>query len=62
MFLASIRLMIPWIQVYDNNKYGKWLVEFWLEMSNLPDSKVEYLKGGLFRAIHNGQTLHKFTS
>ena len=55
MFLASIRLMVPWIQVYDNNKYGKWLVEFWLEMSNLPDSKVEYLKGGLFAQSITGK-------
>ena len=55
MFLASMRLIVPWIQVYGNNKYGKWLVEFWLEISNLPDSKAEYFKDGLFAQSITGK-------
>ena len=27
-FKESLRLMIPWMQIYDNIHYGKWLVEF----------------------------------
>ena len=35
-FKQSIRLMIPWLQIYDKVHYGKWLPEFWSEMINLP--------------------------
>ena len=39
-FKTSLRLMLPWLQVYDNDKYGRWLVEFWLEISCLPEIKA----------------------
>ena len=29
--------MIPWLQIYDNVHYGKWLSEFWAEISYLPE-------------------------
>ena len=29
--------MIPWLQIYDKVHYGKWLPEFWSEISNLPE-------------------------
>ena len=38
LFLDSIRLMIPWMKIYDKNKYGMWLTEFWSEMSSLPQN------------------------
>eukprot|EP00112_Aurelia_sp_Birch-Aquarium-sp1_P017443 Seg4042.3 transcript_id=Seg4042.3/GoldUCD/mRNA.D3Y31 product="hypothetical protein" protein_id=Seg4042.3/GoldUCD/D3Y31 len=47
-FEISLRSMLPWMQIYDNNKYGRWLVEFWLEMSCLPEEKAQYLYQGLF--------------
>lgn len=28
--------MLPWM-IYDNNKYGKWMVKYWLESSSLPE-------------------------
>ena len=27
-FKASLRMMMPWLRIYDNDKYSKWLVEF----------------------------------
>ena len=48
MFKDSIKLMIPWMQVYDNNKYGKWLVEFWVTMSTLPPHIDSYMAQGIF--------------
>ena len=33
-FNQSIRLMIPWLQIYDKLHYGKWLPEVWSEMIN----------------------------
>ena len=37
MFKASLRLMIPYLQIYDKIHYGKWLPEFWTEMNTLSD-------------------------
>jgi hypothetical protein len=27
-FLTSFRLMLPWLRIYDNDKYAKWLLQF----------------------------------
>ena len=48
-------MMIPWMQIYDNNNYGKWLVEFWLEISTLPDEINVYMKDGLFAQSMTGK-------
>ena len=42
MFKDLLRLMIPWMQIYDNN-YGKWLVEFWTEISTLTKAIDEHM-------------------
>ena len=47
-FKRSLRMMMPWLWIYDNDKYSKWLVEFWLEISSLPDEKEKYMREGLF--------------
>ena len=47
-FKCSLRMMLPWLQIYDNNKYGRWLTEFWLEISSLPEDKAQYMYEGLF--------------
>ena len=41
-------MMLPWLRIYDNDKYSKWLVEYWLEVSSLPDEKEKYMREGLF--------------
>ena len=43
------------IQIYNNDKYGQWLVEFWLEISSLPEDKERYLQSGLFAQSMTGQ-------
>ena len=48
MFKDSLRLMILWMQIYDNNNYGKLLVEFWVEMSTLPPNIDSFMSNGLF--------------
>ena len=35
LFKDSLRLMIPWLQIYDKLHYGKWLTNFWSDMVNL---------------------------
>ena len=47
-FKASLRLMMLWLQVYDNDKYGRWLVEFWLKISCLQEEKAQHMRDGLF--------------
>ena len=34
---ASILMMMPWLQIQDNTKYGRWLPEFWLEISSMSE-------------------------
>ena len=36
-FKTSLRLMLPWLTIYDNDKYSRWLAEYWLEISTLPE-------------------------
>ena len=56
-FKLSIQMMMPWLQIYDNDKYGWWLVEFWLEISSLPEDKKRYLRGGLFAQSMTGKPI-----
>ena len=44
----SLRLMMLWLQVYYNDKYGRWLVEFWLKISCLQEGKAQHVCDGLF--------------
>ena len=48
VFTDSLRLTIHWIQIYNNNNYGKWLVEFWTEISTLTKEIDEHMTKGLF--------------
>lgn len=54
-FKASVRLMIPWVQVRNNTNYGRWLVEFWLEMESLSEDKSHYIASGLFSQCMTGK-------
>ena len=53
-FKASLRLMLPWLQIYDNSKYGRWMVEYWLKIDNLPEDKAFHLRNGLFSQLISG--------
>ena len=53
-FKSSLRMMIPWMQIYDNDKYGRWLVEFWLVISSLPDDQAKYMGEGVFAQSMTG--------
>ena len=53
-FKCYIRLMLPWLVIYDNNNYGKWLVEYWLEMTNLPPKVNQIMTDGYFNQSMTG--------
>ena len=42
-FKDSLRLMIPWLQIYDKIHYGKWLPNFWAGISNLSEEIDQYM-------------------
>ena len=46
---------MPWLQVYDNDKYGRWLVEFWLAISCLQEEKAQHMRDGLFAQSMTGK-------
>ena len=35
-FKSSLKLMLPWMQIYDNDKYGRHLPDFIAVLDNLP--------------------------
>ena len=40
-FLSSMYEMLPWLIIYDNDKYGKILPDHWAVLSTLPDEVNE---------------------
>lgn len=47
LFLETLRKMMPWLTIYDQSKYGKWLPAFWLDMKSLP-SEISAAMPSLF--------------
>jgi hypothetical protein len=42
--------MLPWMVVYDN-RYGRWLSEFWAMLATLPDDQVAFLRTDFAQSI-----------
>ena len=36
--------MLPWMVVYDNNMYGRWLSDFWAMLTALPPDQLAFLR------------------
>ena len=43
-FLASLRLMMPYMSVYDNTNYSRWLSVFWMQMKTLSEEHTHLIK------------------
>ena len=43
-YIISLRAMQPWMVAYDNNKYGRWLPDFWAILISLPAEQVAFLR------------------
>ena len=50
-----MRLMIQRLQIFENDKYEKWMAEYWLAITSLPDDQAAYLRGGLFAQSMTGK-------
>ena len=47
--------MLQWLQIYDHDKYGKWMLQFWLEISSLTQEQEEYMRPGLISQSMTGK-------
>ena len=50
-FVSSLRAMLPWLMVYDNNQYGRWLPDFWAMLASLPVDQVTFLHSNFTQSI-----------
>ncbi|KAL8575003.1 hypothetical protein ACOMHN_064534 [Nucella lapillus] len=50
-FVISLRAMLPWMVAYDNNRYGRWLSDFWAMLTALPADQVEFLRTDFAQSI-----------
>ena len=54
-FKSSLRLMLPWMQVYDNNRYGRYLPDFITVLDTLPEDQASFMANGLFAQSMTGK-------
>ncbi|KAK1893417.1 Serine/threonine-protein kinase ATG1 [Dissostichus eleginoides] len=50
-YVSSLRAMLPWMVAYDNNRYGKWLPDFWAMLTALPADQVAFLRTDFTQSI-----------
>ena len=54
-YLTSIRMMLPWMLVYDILHYSRYLSLYRSQMNNLDEEKAFYIRSGLFSASMSGR-------
>ena len=54
-FKSSLKLMLPWMQIYDNDKYGRHLPDFTAVLESLTPSQEEFLESGMFAQSMTGK-------
>ncbi len=50
-YVSSLRALLPWMVAYDNNKYGRWLPDFWAMLTALPADQVDFLRSNFAQSI-----------
>lgn len=50
-YVSSLRAMLPWMVAYDNNRYGRWLPDFWAMLTALPSDQVTFLRKNFAQSI-----------
>ena len=60
-FLSSMYMMLPWMKIYDNEKYARLLPDHWAYLCSLPDSQFEFLSFHFSQSLsgnpHSGMPL-----
>lgn len=50
-YVSSLRAMLPWMVAYDNNRYGRWLPDFWAMLTALPADQLAFLRNDFAQSI-----------
>ena len=53
-YKSSLKLMLPWMQIYDNDKYGRHLPDFIAVLDTLPVEQTAFMKDGMFAQSMTG--------
>lgn len=53
-YKSSLKLMLPWMQIYDNDKYGRHLPDFIAVLDSLPEEQAAFMKDGMFAQSMTG--------
>ena len=54
-YLLSLRLMLPWMAVYDRINYTRYMTLYWADMMHLTDAQRDFMKTGMFCASISGR-------
>lgn len=54
-FKSSLKLMLPWMQICDNNKYGRHLPDFIAVPDALPVDQAAFMESGMFAQSMTGK-------
>ena len=50
-YLISLREMMPWMIIYDQNNYGRWLPHFWAMLTPLPSDQTQFFSSSFSQSI-----------
>ena len=54
-FKASLWMMLPWLQIYDSDRYGRHLPDFCAMLDDLPADQETYFVNGIFAQSMTGK-------
>ena len=54
-FKSSLKLMLPWMQIYDNNKYGRHLPDFTAVLDTLSVDQTAFMESAMFAQSMTGK-------
>ena len=55
-YVSLLCAMLPWMIAYNNNKYGRWLPDFWAVLTAFPLDQVEFLCTDFAQSITGNPT------
>ena len=50
-YVSPLCAMLPWMVAYENNRYGRWLPDFWTMLTALPFDQVAFLRTDFTQSI-----------
>lgn len=54
-FRSSLKLMLPWMQIYDKDIYGRNLPDFIAVLDSLPHTQAQFMESGMFAQSMTGK-------